>query len=82
VSVGGVSDAGRRGLLVASEVTQPQGKPVAVDWLVSDRPGRTVIADIVIEGVSMLVTQREEVGAMLEARGGDHERLISDLAAS
>ena len=82
VSVGGVSDAGRRGLLVESEVTQPQAKPVAVDWLVSDRPGRIVIADIVIEGVSLLVTQREEVGAMLEARGGDFDRLISDLAAS
>jgi phospholipid transport system substrate-binding protein len=38
-----------------------------------------VIADIVIEGISMLVTEREEIGGMLEARGGDVEKLIADL---
>lgn len=82
VDIGGVSDGGRRGLLVSSTVTQPQGDPVLVEWLVSDRPGRTVIADIVIEGVSMLVTQREEVGAMIEARGGDIDQLITDMKAA
>jgi phospholipid transport system substrate-binding protein len=82
VTVNGVTDAGRRGLLVESTVSQPEGQPVKVDWLVSDRPGRTVIADIVIEGVSMLVSQREEIGAMLEKRGGDVDKLISDLASA
>ncbi len=80
VSLGQVSDAGQRGLTVSSTVSQPQGQPVAVDWVVSDRPGRVVIADIVIEGVSLLVTQREEIGAMLQARGGNIDRLITDLA--
>ncbi len=79
VTVGSVSDAGKRGLSVASSVSQAQGSPIAVDWLVTDRPGRVVIADIVIEGVSLLVTQREEVAAMLEARGNDIERLITDM---
>jgi phospholipid transport system substrate-binding protein len=60
---------------------RPDEAPIAVDWLVTDRPGRTVVADIVIEGVSMLVTEREEIGSMLEARGGDVEKLIADLAA-
>jgi len=52
-----------------------------VEWLVSDQPGHPVVADIVIEGVSLLITQREEIGGMLEARGGDVEKLIADLAA-
>lgn len=82
VTVGGVSDSGKRGLTVSSTVSQPNGQPILVDWLVTDRPGRVVIADIVIEGVSLLVTQREEIGAMLAARNGDVERLISDLAAA
>jgi len=82
VAIGPVVDAGRRGLLVKSTVTQGQGGPIAVDWLVSDRPGRVVIADIVIEGVSLLVTQREEVGNMLEQRGGNVDTLIEDLAAA
>jgi len=79
VRVGEVTDAGNRGLIVSSRVSQPGGQPVLVDWLVSDRPGRIVIADIVIEGVSLIVTQREEVGAMLDKRGGDVDQLIADL---
>ncbi|MEM1343614.1 MAG: ABC transporter substrate-binding protein [Pseudomonadota bacterium] len=83
IEIGRVRDAGRRGLVVESRVNQPGGgAPIAVEWLVSDRPGRIVVADIVIEGVSLLVTQREEIGAMLDSRGGDVERLISDLAGA
>ncbi|MEL6217811.1 MAG: ABC transporter substrate-binding protein [Pseudomonadota bacterium] len=82
VIVGGVSDSGRRGLTVSSTVTQTGGQPILVDWLVTDRPGRIVIADIVIEGVSLLITQREEIAGMLSARGGDVDRLIADLAAA
>lgn len=82
VTIGQVSDAGKRGVIVASTVSQPNGQPIAVDWLVSDRPGRVVIADIVIEGISLLVSQREEIGGMLESRGGNVERLIADLRAA
>jgi phospholipid transport system substrate-binding protein len=48
---------------------------------VTDQPGQALIADIIIEGVSLLVTQREEIGGMLEARQGDVEKLITDLSA-
>ncbi len=82
VTLGRVEDAGRRGLRVASQVSQATGTPIAVDWMVTDRPGRVVISDIVIEGVSLIVTQREEIGAMLSSRGGDIERLIADLQAA
>ncbi len=82
VDLGRVEDAGRRGLRVLSTVSQPNDQPIAVEWVVTDRPGRVVISDIVIEGVSLVVTQREEIGGMLSSRGGDLERLISDLAAT
>ena len=32
-----------------------------------------------IEGVNMLLTERTEIGAMLDARGGDLNRLIKDM---
>lgn len=76
----GVVDAGRKGILVKTSISRESGAPVLVEWLVTDRPGRTVIADIVIEGISLLITQREEIGGMLEARGGNVEKLIADLA--
>ena len=80
LSLGRVIDAGRKGMLVKTSIIRTGEAPVVVEWLVTDRPGRVVIADIVIEGVSMLVTEREEIGGMLEARGGNVEKLIADLA--
>lgn len=74
-------DAGRKGILVETQI-RPPGLPVVdMDYLVSDRPGKVAIVDVVIEGVSMAVTQRDIVGGMLERRGGDVEKLIADLDA-
>ncbi len=78
--MGRVIDAGRKGMLVKTSIIRTGEAPVVVEWLVTDRPGRVVITDFVIEGVSMLVTEREEIGGMLEARGGNVEKLIADLA--
>lgn len=80
--LGRVTDAGRKGMLVRTSINRVGSEPVNVDWLVTDRPGRVVIADIVIEGVSLLVTQREEIGAMLEARQGNVDKLIEHLASA
>jgi phospholipid transport system substrate-binding protein len=67
-------------MLVKTSIIRTGEAPVVVEWLVTDRPGRVVIADIVIEGVSMLISEREEIGSMLEAHGGNVEMLIVDLA--
>ena len=79
--MGRVIDAGRKGMLVKTSIIRTGAAPVVVEWLVTDRPGRIVITDFVIEGISMLITEREEIGGMLEARGGDVDKLIADLAA-
>lgn len=72
-------DVGEKGVLVRSEI-RPTGQAViSVDWLVSDQSGRIAVSDVVIEGISMAITQREIIGAMLEARHGDVDRLIDDL---
>lgn len=78
-SMGEVIDAGKKGMLVRTTIKRGGDGPIVVEWLVTDRPGRVVIADIVIEGISLLVTQREEIGSMLEARGGDVDKLIDHL---
>ncbi|MEM7497877.1 MAG: ABC transporter substrate-binding protein [Pseudomonadota bacterium] len=70
VALGAVSDRGKRGIEISSTVTGGGQAPVKVDWLVSDRPGRTVIADITIEGVSLLITQREEIAGIHQKQGG------------
>ncbi|WP_371055645.1 phospholipid-binding protein MlaC [Rhodosalinus sp. K401] len=57
----------------------PGQSPFIVDFHVSDRSGRDLFFNMFIEGVNMLLTEREEIGAMLDRRGGDIDRLIAEL---
>ena len=53
--------------------------PFEVRWHVSDKSGKSLFFNIIIEGVNMLASERTEMGALLDQRGGDLDRLISDL---
>ncbi|MEX0283889.1 MAG: phospholipid-binding protein MlaC [Paracoccaceae bacterium] len=53
--------------------------PFEVTFLVSDRSGRNKFYNMFVEGVNMLLTERTEIGALLDQRGGDLNRLIKDL---
>ncbi|KNG94704.1 MlaC/ttg2D family ABC transporter substrate-binding protein [Pseudaestuariivita atlantica] len=53
--------------------------PFTIDWVVSDRSGRDKFFNMVIEGVNMLLTERTEIGAMLDRRRGNIDQLIADL---
>lgn len=79
IFITGTRDAGRKGVLVETEIRPPGFPLIEMDYLVSDRGGRTAIVDMVIQGVSLAVTQRDVVGGMLSNRGGDVEQLILDL---
>lgn len=53
--------------------------PMEVEWHVSDRSGRDLYFNIIIEGVNMLASERAEIGAMLARRQGDVAGLAADL---
>ncbi len=53
--------------------------PFEVRWHVSDKSGKSLFFNIIIEGVNMLASERTEMGALLDQRGGDIDRLIADL---
>jgi len=53
--------------------------PFEVKFLVSDKSGRDLFFDMVIEGVSMRLSEKTEIGAMLDRRGGDIAALTADL---
>ncbi|MEE4662212.1 MAG: ABC transporter substrate-binding protein, partial [Halieaceae bacterium] len=57
----------------------PDAQDVAVEWLVNDREGPTRLVDVVAEGVSLSISQREEFAAMVDKRGGDIDAFIDDL---
>lgn len=57
----------------------PGRSPFAVSFMVSDRSGRDKFFDLLIEGISLLKSERAEIGAMLDKRGGNIDALIGDL---
>ena len=81
IEVGSALDAGRKGIVVNSRVVRPGQPAVAVEWQFSDRSGKPLLVDIIVEGISLLTTERQEIGARLDARGGDIDKLIADLPA-
>ncbi len=79
VEVLGTTPAGKRDLFVRTRISRPEGKePVTVDWRLRNSRDKVKIIDIVIEGISMLVTQKSEFNTILRSKGVDH--LITILA--
>jgi len=53
--------------------------PFEVSFRVSDRSGENLFFDIIIEGISLLSSERVEIGALLDARNGNIARMTRDL---
>ncbi len=53
--------------------------PFEVSFLVSDRSGSMKFFNMYIEGVNMVLTEKTEIGAMLDRRKGNIDALIADL---
>ncbi|WP_027257455.1 MlaC/ttg2D family ABC transporter substrate-binding protein [Leisingera aquimarina] len=53
--------------------------PFEVTFLVSDRSGRDLFFNMFIEGVNLLLTERTEIGAILDSNKGDIDALITEL---
>src|SRR6056297_2232300 len=64
---------------VKSQVILRGQSPFEVLFLVSDRSGRDLFFDMIIEGVSLRLSERTEIGAMLDRRKGNIDALIADL---
>ena len=69
----------KAGYEVRSTVKLRGEAPFEVTFLVSDKSGRDKFYNMFIEGVNLLLTERTEIGAMLDARKGNLDQLIRDL---
>ena len=79
LQVRGAKLRGEQGALVSSQVIRPKGPAVAVDWRLRDDAGTWRIVDVVIEGLSMALTQRAEYAAVIRAGNGRLESLLARL---
>jgi phospholipid transport system substrate-binding protein len=66
------------GTIVSTDILHPGGEPpIKVDWrLVSDN-GAFKINDVVIEGISMMMTQRSEFASVIQRHGGQIGGLLA-----
>ncbi len=64
---------------VVSVAYLPGDAPFDVRWHVSDKSGKDLFFNIIIEGVNMLASERTEIGALLDKRNGNLDQLIADL---
>jgi len=51
-------------------------------FLVSDRSGEPLFFNIYVEGINLLLTERSEIGALMDRNGGDIQATITKLRAS
>jgi len=71
VKVTGSRSESAESTVVSSQIVQPGGAPPAhVDWIVRKDPDQFRIADVSVEGVSMVLTQNQEFAAVIERSGG------------
>lgn len=75
----GRSAQAEKDTLVDSKIIQPSGPPVAIQWRVRDKGGSMKIVDVIVEGVSMSVTQRSDFASVIDNGGGKVEALLESL---
>ncbi|MDV4144950.1 MULTISPECIES: MlaC/ttg2D family ABC transporter substrate-binding protein [Shimia] len=56
--------------------------PFQVNFLVSDKSGKPRFFDMIIEGISLRLSEKEEIGAMLDRRKGNIDQLVADLKSA
>lgn len=78
IEVTGAKELSKEVLVQARAVLKGQS-PISVDFRTSDRSGKARVFDVVIEGISLLATERTEVGAILDQQGGSISKLTAEL---
>ncbi len=70
---------GSKDYLVNSNIVPNSGSKIKVDWRVRNTNGEYKIIDVIIEGVSMSLTQRSDFSSVIQRGGGNVEILLSHL---
>lgn len=77
--IGNAKPQGKNGYIVRTQIMNPKGQLTNVDWRLRQYGSKLYIIDVIVEGVSMAVTQREEITAVIQSNGGSISKLIETL---
>jgi phospholipid transport system substrate-binding protein len=65
--------------VVSTTVTRPNNPATAVDWIVSDPASTPKVIDVVAEGTSLRLTQRQDYASYLTHNGNSVDALIAAM---
>jgi phospholipid transport system substrate-binding protein len=65
--------------VVSSTVERPNNPPTAVDWIIANPSSNPKIVDVVAEGTSLRLTQRQDYGSYLTHNNNSIDALISAM---
>lgn len=77
--LGASPSSGGADTIVTSQILQKNGPPVSVDWRVREKGGSMKIVDVMVEKISMSVTQRDDFNGVIQSGGGKIEALLVSL---
>lgn len=77
--VRGARSEGVKDTIVTSFIVPSSGSKIQVDWRVRAKDDGYKIVDVIVEGVSMSLTQRSDFAAVIQRGGGNVEALLDHL---
>lgn len=66
-------------ILVNSQIVQPSGPPIKVDWTLQKEGAGLKIIDVSIAGISQVLTYRQEFASILSQNDGHVSALIAEI---
>lgn len=67
------------GVTVLSRIVRTKGPEISIDWKIFEKKGGPRIYDVILEGISMGITQRSEYASVIQHGGGNIQALNEAL---
>lgn len=77
--VDGSREDDERNSIVSSRILQNGGPPVNIEWHVRKKEGGLKVVDVIVENISMSVTQRDDFASVIQGGGGKVSALIDSM---
>jgi len=65
--------------IVLSQINRKNGPPIRVEWKVATKAETPKVTDVIIEGVSMAFTQRQQFESVIQNNGGKIDALFTAM---
>lgn len=79
LTVSATRGEGNGDILVTTQIVPRDGPTARVEWRVRGKPGSYKVIDVIVEGISMVITQRSEFASVIQRSGGQVSGLLDEL---